>query len=563
MIDRLLPWMAAGILGAGLLTATVAGAGIAVADDATTSGATKQTSAEPSNPTVRQRDSKTDSTKKPRRNHVEKARGGDQPSTKPADDDNSSAGAAHGASADPTPDPTSTDQATPKKKRDNDATELQKSKKSDQRDRPAAVAADAKKTLDNADAEVADTPAQEASTVLTAAAAVPVQTTVAEPTAKQSPVSTTPVAAPTQPTLTSGITNVINAVGNLVFNVLALVTNLAAGPPVLPPGSTVTVRRSTLDVGGKTVTADWYFPNESEPATGLIYLQHGAFAVGSMYSYTAADLAEQTNSIVVAPTMSTNGYAPDGMWLGGAPLQMAVADLFEGDRDALTASASAAAGHPVTLPQQFVLAGHSLGGGFVTATAADLAGDKAAQDLAGVILFDPVAPAGQDGVLATAFGDLPDDLPVLLIGSPPSSWNELGAAANALVAARPGEFVGVILDGGSHGDASQGGNPLIQLILKVATGVPRAENVAAAQTLASGWISDMFAGTQHGAYAAPGDVFDIDTPAGTATAYALPDTYHRPSPFQVLLSALVDFFTASMGNGTSTGVADVPAQSRI
>ena len=78
---------------------------------------------------------------------------------------------------------------------------------------------------------------------------------------------------------------------------------------MLPPGSTVTVSRSTLQVGGKTVTADWYFPNESEPPTGLVYFQHGAFAVGSMYSYTAANLAEETNSIVVAPTMQAYGAA--------------------------------------------------------------------------------------------------------------------------------------------------------------------------------------------------------------------------------------------------------------
>ena len=126
-----------------------------------------------------------------------------------------------------------------------------------------------------------------------------------------------------------------------------------------------------------------------------------------MYSYTAAELAQQTNSIVVAPTMSTNGFAPDGMWLGGAPLQMAVADLFEGDRAALTASASAAAGHTVTLPLQFVLG--------------DLVDNEAAADLAGVVLFDSVAPAGQDSLVSTTLAKLPADLPVLLIGSPPSS----------------------------------------------------------------------------------------------------------------------------------------------
>jgi hypothetical protein len=211
-------------------------------------------------------------------------------------------------------------------------------------------------------------------------------------------------------------------------------------------------------------------------------------------------------------------------------------------------------GHTVTLPKHFVLAGHSLGGVFVTAVAGYLADDDtiahddAIDDLEGVVLFDPTPSAGQDSVMPTALGKLPADLPVLLIGSPPSYWNELGSAANALVAARPGQFVGVIFDGGSHADSLQGGNPLIQFIENVVSGVPKRENIAATQTLASGWINDMFHGTDDGIYASPGDVFTIDTSAGTATAYALPDTHHQASPFQVLLTALVDFLSAGLGS---------------
>jgi len=75
-----------------------------------------------------------------------------------------------------------------------------------------------------------------------------------------------------------------------------------------------------------TVTADWYFPAGSNPQ-GLIYFQHGALANSAMYSYTAATLAAETNSIVVAPTLPSF-YTTDGLWLGGAPMQPVVADLF-------------------------------------------------------------------------------------------------------------------------------------------------------------------------------------------------------------------------------------------
>ncbi|HEY7053595.1 MAG TPA: hypothetical protein VH496_15890 [Mycobacterium sp.] len=334
-----------------------------------------------------------------------------------------------------------------------------------------------------------------------------------------------------------------------------MLTSVFAGPAVVPPGSSVTVRASTLVVGDITVPADWYFPNEDEPPTGLIYLQHGALAVASMYSYTAAALAAETNSIVVAPTMSTNGFDPSGMWLGGTPLQLATAELFEGDRSALTASASAAAGHAVTLPQSFVLVGHSLGGVFVTEVAGYLAasGSAAIDDLKGVVLFDPAHSAGQDDALPTALGKLSSDLPAFMVGSPPGFWNQVGTDEEALAAARPGKFVGVVLDQGSHSDAVRGGNPLMQFIEDFVSGFPKAKNIDALQMLAVGWINDMFLETGDGVYASPGDVFTIDTPAGTAAAFALPDTYHQASPIAVLLTELVNWLTAGLGQtGSAT-----------
>ena len=57
------------------------------------------------------------------------------------------------------------------------------------------------------------------------------------------------------------------------------------------------------------------------------------------YDYTAAYLAEQTNSIVVAPSLTSNIFATDGMWLGGEQMHRAVADLFLTDNAALLESA--------------------------------------------------------------------------------------------------------------------------------------------------------------------------------------------------------------------------------
>ncbi|HEY7052641.1 MAG TPA: hypothetical protein VH496_11000 [Mycobacterium sp.] len=306
----------------------------------------------------------------------------------------------------------------------------------------------------------------------------------------------------------------------LISDVLGAVINLFVGPAVLPPGSNVTLGRSTLQVGDITVRADWYFPKSQEPPTGVIYFQHGAFAATSLYSYTAAALAERTNSIVVLPTMSA-GVRRDGYWLGGAELQMATADLFGGDRAALTASASAAARHPVTLPQNFVLVGHSNGGAFVTAVAGDLFEKGTTDGLKGVVLFDPSATAGQEDQISESLTHIPDALPVLMMGSPPYFWNEYGDGADALVAARPGEFVGVILDHGTHVDYMQGARGLVRLVTYLVAGFARPENVEAVKVMASGWITDMLKPSHDGIYATPGQTIQIDTAAGTATAAAL------------------------------------------
>ncbi len=99
-------------------------------------------------------------------------------------------------------------------------------------------------------------------------------------------------AAPRAPSL-------VNFVGSLVLNVVMALIHTFDGAPVLPPGSTVTVRTSTLTIpvaGGRTVEAELVFPNDGETPTRLIYYT-GPLASGPMYSYTAATLAEQTNSI--------------------------------------------------------------------------------------------------------------------------------------------------------------------------------------------------------------------------------------------------------------------------
>ena len=141
---------------------------------------------------------------------------------------------------------------------------------------------------------------------------------------------------------------VLDIIGTIVFGLYSLVIQAVGGPPVLPPGSTVTVRSSSLriDCGcapgeGKEVPVDWYIPAENPEPGRLIYLQHGFLAAAPWYSHTAAALAEETKSIVVAPSITSNFLSYDQCWLGGAPMHQAMADLFKDGNTALADSLNA------------------------------------------------------------------------------------------------------------------------------------------------------------------------------------------------------------------------------
>lgn len=318
----------------------------------------------------------------------------------------------------------------------------------------------------------------------------------------------------------------LNVIGSLILNVLVGLIHIADGPPVLPPNSTVSVRTSslTLPIGnGRKVQADWYFPGELDESTRLVYLQHGFLASGPMYSYTAAELAERTHSIVVAPSLSSNFFAPDAAWVGGSTMHRAVADLFAGERSALTQSASAAAGYTITLPDRFVLVGHSAGGTLVTSAAGFMTETGAIDDLVGIVMLDGVEPSGSrmvSGALGKLTSD--NDRPIYLISSDRYFWSRGGDMADKLQLARPDRFNGLGLESGRHGDYIQGGNPVIQFSQYLVNGFSQRENVFAAGLITAGWVNDLFTGSQTGFYGAPHESISIDTRAGAAHATVLP-----------------------------------------
>lgn len=318
---------------------------------------------------------------------------------------------------------------------------------------------------------------------------------------------------------------VLSVISDVVFDTMATLERVVGGDPVVPPAlrDSVEVSTSTLVISeGHEVESNWYFPTSEngEPPTRMIYLQHGFMANGPLYSYTASYLAHSTNSVVVTTTFSSNPFEADGMWLGGDRLHESVAQLFlDPDRTALNASMDTAelkAGRTENLdvPTQFVLVGHSLGGGFAPGVAGYYAeglsrrrdqGLDAPNELAGVVIYDAV-PMGSiipdamerldeletNGTADPSDDDPNDYIPIYEIGAPLNFLNVFSDVNGQLTEARPGQFTGVVLEGGVHMDPMQGGNPLIQATAYLIAGFPQPQNPLAVRELSAGWINDMF-----------------------------------------------------------------------
>jgi hypothetical protein len=244
--------------------------------------------------------------------------------------------------------------------------------------------------------------------------------------------------------------------------------------------------------------AHWYFPTQADGsvhANGVIYLQHGFGAIGWFYNPLAMQLAQQTDSIVVVPTVPSIPL-PFGAWIGAPQLQQGVASLFLGSETALNISANHA-GYQGTLPVDFIMTGHSAGGGLATIAAgdyiADLGTNTANNHLLGVVMFDGVAL--DSSAFAASLANLQAlHVPDYVVAAPPQLFNAFGATTNELVSLDPGQFVGVELVNGSHVDSMLGGNPVIDFTAQLVTRFSPPGNTAAVYTLSSGWINDIYAG---------------------------------------------------------------------
>lgn len=572
MVDRISAWVAAGVLAVGVSMATIAGANVATATpDAPSDGSSASSSETGGQPKAAE--PKADSMAGDK--NAEKAAEKEPDVDKDADPDLAPSKAPDvDESTKPTQTPTPTPAPTPVVDPVVPDTDTGKEKDKDGSKDGAPVAAQSVKpdavtpikdaTQDAADEQTVSAPPdvdsaadadESAPSALVAQAKSATDKQGADPVsaatlaAAQAELAPEP-AAPAGPTL-------INVLGTIAWSLFDFVSKILEGPPSVPAGSAVSVGRSKLEIDcgdGYTADADWYFPTSGQPDK-LIYFQHGFPARAGFYNLTAAELAERNNAIVVAPSITGNFFACDGCSLSSDQMHAAVAKLFMGDRAALLASAQAA-GYEGTLPEDFVIAGHS-GGGQLAAGAAgyyyELAPAADKSNLVGALLLDTSASGG---ALARALDKLPTTVPVLHIAAGPTFWNTFGNANEVLEEKRSGQFNGVQLVSGTHSDAfrSSGLFGFTQLIVSIGTGFSAPENVDAVQVLAEGWIADMYAGTvydpdlRQGIYGELTSTIAIPTGTGTdAHAYVLPVPPPQLGPIELLIKSLLDSVNLTTG----------------
>jgi len=587
MVDRFLVWLGTGVVIAGVSAAALSGSGVALATDGASDDGGNKSTSESSDSTGNKDNSGTGSTSPagPKDNDVDKKDDEPAGAKNDADEDTNDASTDEGAKGDDAPDVKTDEDAkvddvtgedvleeapTGTEEQPGEVVDLTDGANNGTGSKTNDVHPSGSQELETGPAvvdEVVDlgsTTNLEGGNVDNKNALVdtepdPLQdqqvvalTTVFDEQTEQPELSAvtfaSPLAAPATATATAPILNVLlDLVGTIIFGIYNFAIQLFGGPPVLPPGSTVTVlsSRLRLDCGcapgsGESVPVDWYIPKDPEPDR-IIYLQHGFLAAGPWYSYTAATLAEQTKSIVVAPSITSNFLKYDQCWLGGAPMHQAMAGLFADGNTALSDSALAA-GYAGAIPDRVVLMGHSLGGGAVSGIAHWMVDNGSIDRLAGVVLLDGV---GLNGRMADDLKDVPLDIPIYQLAAPKYMWNMFGSGTAALMQARPdAKFYGVTLAGGSHVDTMRGGNFLIQFSQQLVAGFSSPQNVAAAQIVMVGWVNDMFdpSGDQ-GIYLDSGETRTLNTSGGVATLVDLPNSLRRP----YLLNFLEPFMAGSAG----------------
>ncbi|MCD9199550.1 alpha/beta fold hydrolase [Aeromicrobium wangtongii] len=250
--------------------------------------------------------------------------------------------------------------------------------------------------------------------------------------------------------------------------------------------STSSCVNTQIVIDGESHSADWYLPQAG--ASALMVLNHGFSRGCGNLRGTSKAVAEK--GVMV---LCVNG----DMTAGNPELADALGDLMT--RRALTPP------NGKTLPQRYIVGGHSAGGHFASELGARIDANGYS-NFAGAILFDPVASGGFTANLqAISKGAT---RPVLAVTARPSVTNLFNNSAEALVGLAS-NYVGIQLvwtkyslgtpSGGSCHIDVEGENTDLIGVLGAGCSA-NATQTARLRDFGSAWAKDLATGTRTAAY---------------------------------------------------------------
>jgi hypothetical protein len=243
----------------------------------------------------------------------------------------------------------------------------------------------------------------------------------------------------------------------------------SAGGCVSTAGTCV---ESPVEVAGVQRDAVWYLPNGQ--ASALMLLEHGFSRTCANVNGTAEAIAAQGLMVVCLD---------EDMTAGNPVLAAEFAEAL--------AERTLVPPNGAPLPQRYVVGGHSAGGHFAALVGAGLV-EQGYPDLAGAVLFDPVAAEGFSAALRSVSAS--GTRPVLTVAASPSVVNLFGNSFGAL-SSLGADFVGVRLLGGScHVDVEGDDTDLIGIVGAMCA--PDPVNTARLRDFGSVWARDLATGSR-------------------------------------------------------------------
>jgi hypothetical protein len=238
-------------------------------------------------------------------------------------------------------------------------------------------------------------------------------------------------------------------------------------------------------IGGEKIKLEWYFPRSGEPL-GWVFLQHGFARSAKQMGFLARRLTEK-GFAVVTPSLSV--------------LLLQNKKFIEKMSEELLQKPLKPRGK--TLPERFVMIGHSVGAKLVSLLGVGYVARKVS-GFRGVVLLDAVGFGNEFTEILNKLKNV-NVLALLAEPSACNSWNNVLPSLRQFQYDSVRNFVGLKLTGGSHCDAEGESS---DLMCHLTCGASKKDNVKNLQDFVSHWATGFLNGLIDSNYLPGGILFE-------------------------------------------------------